>query len=225
MKQSTKLILGIAAFALLLVGAMVAYNALSGQVQPDIDIPVTQTQALGDEKQEAAITQEQFQGEKTQPEQTQSPANPDNTQTQTRSAENWNGTDFTVTDAAGNAVKLSDLRGKPVVLNFWASWCPPCRQEMPEFDKVYGEMGGDIQFMMVALTDGARETVATASKFVGDSGYGFPVYFDTLGQAANAYGIRSIPATYFIDSAGKVVSSQVGALSEAALRRGIAGIG
>ncbi|MCL1952004.1 MAG: TlpA family protein disulfide reductase [Oscillospiraceae bacterium] len=141
--------------------------------------------------------------------------------TQAPDGESWSGIDFTVTDAAGNPVKLSDLRGKPVVLNFWASWCPPCRQEMPEFDKAHKELGGEIQFMMVDLTDGARETTAVASQFVREQGYGFPVYFDTQGQAADAYGIRSIPATYFIDARGRVVSSQVGSLSEAALRRGL----
>ena len=129
-----------------------------------------------------------------------------------------------MTDAAGNAVKLSDMRGKPVVLNFWASWCPPCRQEMPEFDKIHKELGSEVVFMMVDLTDGMRETVDVASQFIRDQGYGFPVYFDTQGQAGDAYGIRSIPATFFIDGSGKVISSQVGALSEATLRRGIEGI-
>ena len=129
--------------------------------------------------------------------------------------------DFTVMDEEGNSVRLSDFRGRPVVLNFWASWCPPCRQEMPEFDSAYKELGGEVVFMMVDLTDGGRETVAVAKQFVEGQGYGFPVYFDTRGEAADAYGIMSIPATYFIDAAGRVVSSQVGALSKAGLARGI----
>jgi len=95
---------------------------------------------------------------------------------------------------------------------------------MPEFDRAHRELGGEIMFMMVDLTDGVSETVAAASKFVQDQGYGFPVYFDTQGQAADAYGITGIPATFFIDGEGRVVSSQVGALSEQALRRGIEGI-
>jgi len=208
MKQSTKLILGIAAFALLLIGAVVAYNALSGQI-PDPIRPETVT----------GFTT-------TRPEQTQTQVSaiPENAQTQTRSAKSWSGADFTVTDAAGNAVRLSDMEGRPVVLNFWASWCPPCRAEMPEFNLVHGELGDEVVFMMVNLTGSNGETVSSASKFVRDSGYGFPVYYDTTGQAGDAYGIRSIPATYFIDGTGKVVSSQVGTLSEAALRRGIEGI-
>jgi len=224
MKQSAKTILGAAGFALLLVGAVVAYNALSKQVEPGADTEITQAQ--GGENQASAesgieITQARSEGS-TQPQsekETQSQA-----QTQPPSSEQWNGTDFTVTDANGKAVRLSDLRGKPVVLNFWASWCPPCRQEMPEFDSAHRELGGEIQFMMVDLTDGARETVKTATQFVRDQGYGFPVYFDTKGEAAGAYGITGIPATFFIDGQGRVVSSKVGALSKAALLRGIDGI-
>jgi len=143
---------------------------------------------------------------------------------QPQGEEGWVGADFTVTDAEGNPVRLSDLRGKPVVLNFWASWCPLCRQEMPEFDEAHRELGGEIQFMMVDLTDGARETMASAAAFVQEQGYSFPVYFDTQGQAAEACGIRSIPATYFIDSRGRVVSSRVGALSREDLRAGLESI-
>jgi len=147
---------------------------------------------------------------------------PPRTQAQTQG--NWSGADFTVVDAEGVSHRLSDFRGNPVVLNFWASWCPPCRQEMPEFDTAHQEMGGEVMFMMVDLTDGARETVEIASRFIQEQGYGFPVYFDTNGEAANAYRISSIPATFFIDREGRVVFNQVGALSGAALMRGIAGI-
>jgi len=185
MKQSTKLILGLAAFALLLIGAVIAYNALSGQI-PEPTLPTV-----------TGFTTEQ---------------------------PGWAAPDFTVTDEEGKEVRLSDMRGRPVVLNFWASWCPPCRAEMPEFDLVHGELGGEVVFMMVNLTGSNGETVASASKFVRDQGYGFPVYYDTKSLAANAYGIRSIPATFFIDGTGKVVSSHVGTLSEAALRQGIDGI-
>ena len=74
--------------------------------------------------------------------------------------------DFTVYDKDGNPVQLSDFRGKPVVLNFWASWCGPCKSEMPDFDKKAAEMAGDVTFLMVNLTDGYQETVESASAFV-----------------------------------------------------------
>ena len=131
--------------------------------------------------------------------------------------------DFAMTDMGGNRVRLSDIiaNGKPVVLNFWASWCPPCKMEMPEFNKVYLEMGGEIQFMMVDLTDGNRETVRTGTKYVADNNFSFPVFFDTEGEGGMNYGIRSIPTTLFIDKDGYMVTGAQGAIDEETLRRGI----
>ena len=126
--------------------------------------------------------------------------------------------DFTVFDADGNAVHLSDFAGQPVVLNFWATWCGPCKSELPGFDAVYQEYGGEVAFLMVNLTDGARETVDGVSGFVAENGYTFPVYYDTAMDAADTYGIRSIPATALINENGEIVGAQVGAVSEDSLR-------
>lgn len=122
--------------------------------------------------------------------------------------------DFTVIDIAGKEVSLSDFKGKPVVVNFWASWCPPCKEEMPYFNEVYKELGDEVQFMMVDLVDGSRETVDTAKAFIKDNGYDFPVYFDTDQEAAIAYGIYSIPTSIFIDEEGKVVKSITGTMTK-----------
>ena len=130
--------------------------------------------------------------------------------------------DFTVYTAGGEAVKLSDLRGKPVVLNFWASWCPPCKAEMPDFEAAFIRHGEDVQFVMVNMTDGSEETVQTASAFISSQGYTFPVYFDTAYSAANAYQVRSIPATYFIDAEGNLVAQFIGAMNAEQLQQGIA---
>lgn len=129
--------------------------------------------------------------------------------------------DFTVYDAEGNEAHLSDYIGTPVVLNFWASWCGPCKSEMPDFDAAYQELGEDVQFLMVNLTDGSRETVDSASVFVEEQGYSFPVFYDTESQAAIAYAAYSIPTTYFIDAEGYAVARGVGALSAEALQQGI----
>ena len=129
--------------------------------------------------------------------------------------------DFTVYDFDGNEVKLSDYLGKPVVLNFWASWCGPCKMEMPDFETKCKELEGDVVFMMVNATDGGRETVDTAKQFVADSGYTFPVYYDTEYSAIYAYGVNAFPTTFFIDAEGNLVAYGQGAMSGETLQTGI----
>ena len=129
--------------------------------------------------------------------------------------------DFTVFDKDGNEMKLSDTEGTPVVLNFWASWCPPCKEEMPHFDLLHEELGDDVKFMMVDLVDGRRETVETGDEYITEQGFSFPVFFDTNQEAAYTYGIRSIPTTLFIDKDGYIITGAKGAIDEETLRRGI----
>ena len=129
--------------------------------------------------------------------------------------------DFTMIDASGEEVKLSDFFGKPVVLNFWASWCGPCKSEMPHFEEAYQKYGEDINFVIVNLTDGSRETVETASAFIEEQGYTFPVYFDTSTEGAMTYGTYSIPVTYFIAADGTPVAQASGALDAATLQKGL----
>ena len=129
--------------------------------------------------------------------------------------------DFTVYDADGNEVHLTDFVGKPIVLNFWASWCGPCKMEMPDFNEKYLELGEEVQFLMINMTDGSRETVAIASEFIKESGYSFPVFYDTKMDAANTYGAYSLPMTFFIDAEGYPVARATGAIDAETLMRGI----
>ena len=129
--------------------------------------------------------------------------------------------DFTVYDAEGNEVHLTDFVGKPIVLNFWASWCGPCKMEMPDFNEKYLELGEEVQFLMINMTDGSRETVAIASEFIKESGYSFPVFYDTKMDAANTYGAYSLPMTFFIDAEGYPVARATGAIDAETLMRGI----
>lgn len=130
--------------------------------------------------------------------------------------------DFTVTDKDGNEVKLSDYIGeKPIVLNFWASWCPPCKAEMPEFDKVQEEMKEDVLFLMINSTDGQRETVEKGLKYVTDQGFTFKVLYDTKQEGSYQYGIYSLPTTFFIDMDGNIAAGAEGQIDEETLRKGI----
>jgi len=119
-------------------------------------------------------------------------------------------------DLNGQTVKLSDYKGKVVILNFWASWCPPCKAEMPDLDKTANGLSGekDAVLLAVNLTDGVRETTDKAKKYISDNHYTMPVLLDTEGKAANDYGISSIPTTYIIDKQGLIYDHQVGPTSE-----------
>ena len=129
--------------------------------------------------------------------------------------------DFTVTDAEGNAVKLSDFRGKGVVLNFWASWCGPCKSEMPHFQTAYETYGEDVHFLMVNMSEALGDSRSDAESFLTDGGYTFPVYYDTNAECAYGYGVTGIPMTFFIDKDGNLVSGKTGMISEADLERRI----
>ena len=129
--------------------------------------------------------------------------------------------DFTVVDSISEKVKLSDMRGKPVVVNFWASWCPPCKAEMPDFEKIYKTYGDDITIMMVNMTDGYQETYEKAEAHIKDNNYTFPVYYDIDYSAATAYRVTSLPATYFIDEQGNLVTHAKGMIDYETLEKGI----
>lgn len=121
--------------------------------------------------------------------------------------------DFTVYDADGNEVSLSDFKGKPVVVNFWASWCSYCKSEMPEFDAAYAQYGDDVVFMMIDVTDGQRETQASGATYVAGKGYAIPVYYDTGMDATYAYNITGLPTSLFVDADGNLVSTAIGAIT------------
>ncbi len=126
--------------------------------------------------------------------------------------------DFTAEDPQGKSVKLSDYFGKPIVLNLWASWCPPCKAEMPHFEQAYLD-NPDIQFLMVNMTTG--DSMEDAEALIEQEGYTFPVLFDTTSEAAYAYQATSLPMTIFIGADGTVVTHAVGALSAESLSSGI----
>lgn len=130
--------------------------------------------------------------------------------------------DFTVSDKNQKGIKLSDYIGKPVVVNFWASWCPPCKAEMPEFNKLASEYSSDqLVILMVNMTDGQRETVSTASKYISDNKYNLNVLFDTDGEASTKYNVTSIPRTLFINKDGYIVNDYSGQITSSELDKNI----
>lgn len=140
---------------------------------------------------------------------------------ETETEEKIKAPDFTMLDKEGEEVKLSDFFGKPIVLNFWASWCPPCKAEMPHFQTVYNEYKDDVTFIMLNQTDGERETLDKAKTFIKNKEYTFPVYYDIKIKGGSIYGVRSIPTTLFIDKEGYIITGAQGSINEKTLKKGI----
>jgi peroxiredoxin len=116
--------------------------------------------------------------------------------------------DFTLKDINGKTHTLSEYKGKRIFLNFWATWCPPCRAEMPSMQKIYDSWDKK-EYVMLAVNINQKKDMV--KKFVDEKGYSFPVLLDPDGRVANTYRVRGIPTTYFIGEDGMIRGRLVGA--------------
>jgi len=116
--------------------------------------------------------------------------------------------DFSVRTLEGKQIKLSEFKGKVVLLNFWATWCPPCRAEMPSIETLYQRYKPKASFQILAVS--VQEEPSVVKTFLAQNPYSFPIALDPTGEAAQLYGIRGIPTTFIIDQKGTLQGALVG---------------
>lgn len=117
--------------------------------------------------------------------------------------------DFSLASTDGRTVTLSELQGTPVIVNFWATWCPPCRDEMPELEKLWREQGGGRELMLLGVNQGER--IDTIERFRAQvANVTFPILLDLDMQVAQTYTVQALPTTYFIDANGRIQDVKIG---------------
>ncbi|QSO46406.1 TlpA family protein disulfide reductase [Alicyclobacillus mengziensis] len=123
---------------------------------------------------------------------------------------------FTLSElASGTPVSLSEFQGKPIFINFWASWCPPCQAETPDIVKAYQQYGNQVTFISINLTSG--DSIAGVHQFVKRYGIKYPVLLDKNAAASTAYNVLAIPTSLFVNRNGVIVARFSGAIPAAEL--------
>jgi len=123
--------------------------------------------------------------------------------------------DFTLKDLEGNEVKLSSLKGNKIFLNFWATWCPPCKAEMPDIEKLYQETKDSSLVILAINVDTDKKA---AQDFIDANNYNFTVLWDENGEVSRLYQVTAIPTSYFIDTEGFLDAGTTGAISLEAMK-------
>lgn len=167
----------------------------------------------------AGFGYQEFQKEAERQAEKQAEADEDAAQEEKEATEYAEAPDFTVWNQDGNQTSLKEiLEGKPAVINFWTSKCPPCREEMPDFEEMYQEMKDQVQFIMVDGVGCMGETEESGRAYVEEQGFTFPVYYDKEMDAVINYGIQAFPTTYILNSEGRLVTGGSGMISRETLQ-------
>lgn len=129
--------------------------------------------------------------------------------------------DFELTTLTGETVKLSDYRGKKIMLNFWASWCPPCRSEMPHMETYYDEYKdtADMEILAVNMTRTEKDKEESAKAFVEEFGLTFPVLLDLEGKVMKMYRVKAYPTTYILNTEGVITDIVISAIDDKFLKK------
>ncbi len=199
MNKYIKLLITIIAIVAVFVGIVLLYNGLIKDYKPESNLVGNNTGTEADVEEDMDNVEDS---------------------TEDDTSEDIKALDFTVVDIDNVETTLLSNLGKPIVVNFWASWCSPCKAELPDFELAYQEYGDEVVFMMINMT-GSGETVEAASGYINASGYTFPVYYDVNQAAAYTYSVTSIPTTFFIDAEGNIAAYAQGMIDYETILQGI----
>lgn len=214
-KQTLVIILTVVLGIGLIVGAYFGYNYLSdknkSRVDPDLSNP--EENVLIDYESE-----EKERDTASSPPEDEDVKETENIQ-EPQTEKTGDYADFTVYDKNGKETKLSEKveSGKPVVINFWTTWCGYCKMEMPDFNEVYNEYKDRVEFMMIDICGGGQDDISSAKAYVEEEKFDFPVYYDEDLSALYAYYTTGYPTTIIIDSNANVVYARSGAVSKETL--------
>lgn len=205
MKKYGKLIAMAVILAAILGAAVFAYQKL----QAEANLPSLEEEVKSSETEKKEDVPEDTKDNGTESEKTETSEDP--------GAKRQEAIDVTFYDSEGKAVKLSDYYGKPVVMNFWATWCGYCKKEMPDFQEVYEEYKDKVEFLFINSTDGSRETREKAETYLKEQGYTIPAFYDEDLDAVYTYSVNSLPTTMLLDKQGRVAAYAPGLVEKEAL--------
>lgn len=197
MKKYGKLAALAAALILVIGLAAAAYNKLKAEAELPSLTEELEESSKGDTKEQEDT------GEEDLAEESEGETSAEENSDEDPGAGRQDAIDVTIYDSEGKAVKLSDFYGKPVVMNFWATWCGYCKQEMPDFQEAYEEYGEEVEFLFINSTDGSRETREKAAAYLEDQGYTVPAFYDEDLEAVYTYGVNSLPTTILLNKKGR----------------------